>query len=154
MKTENLENIQTKLQLITRKWWFFLIFILIQFIIPPYASKGYEWSEMENVKREVFAHSIVFSCTVLYPIFKIAPIILVILIIFLKNRVARLFSIYAAITYVLFAFLQNIAVTEKYGLGIIIINIIMFLLVTIFWVWEAIVQKNDFTPRKQAPWKY
>ncbi|GAI10671.1 unnamed protein product, partial [marine sediment metagenome] len=44
MFVKDLEKIQTKLELITRKWWFFLFFILMQFI-PPYASKGFEVAE-------------------------------------------------------------------------------------------------------------
>jgi len=54
----------------------------------------------------------------------------------------------------LFAFLQSIAVTEKYGLGIITLNLVMFTLVASFWFWEASIQKNDFTPQKQPSWKY
>ncbi|MDD5583313.1 MAG: hypothetical protein PHS99_08920 [Candidatus Marinimicrobia bacterium] len=153
MKKESLEKIQAKLELATRKWWFFLIFLFMQFI-PPYASKGYEWPEMGMVTGEILGHAIISNYAALYPIFKIAPIILFILIIFLRNGATRLFSIYVAINYVLIAFLQNIALTEKYGLGIVTINFIMFLLVAIFWIWEAIAQKNDFTLRKQPPWKY
>ena len=153
MKVENIENIQRKLELITRKWWFFLIFIFIQFI-PPYTSKGYEWSEIGIVNLEILSNSLIGTCTALYPIFKIIPIILVISIIFLRNLVSRLFSVYVAVTYVLFAFLQSISVTEKYGFGVIIVNIVMFNLVAIFWFWEAIVQKNDYTPQKQPLWKY
>jgi len=153
MNIRKLENIQTKLKLITRKWWFFLIFILLQFI-PPYTSKGYEWAKMGIVTGQILKHAIIFDCSILYPIFKIIPVILVILIIFLKNRATRLFSVYVGITYILFAFLQSIAVTEKYGLGIITINIIMFPLVAIFWLWEAVAQKNDFTLQKQPLWKY
>jgi len=33
------------------------------------------------------------------------------------EKSSRIFSIYAGLTYLLFAFLQSIAVTEKYGLG-------------------------------------
>jgi len=153
MKKENLGKIQAKLELATRKWWFFLLFILLQFI-PPYASKGYEWAETGMVTGEILSHAIISDYTALYPIFKIVPIILVISILFLRNRVARLFSIYVAITYVLFAFLQSIAFTEKYGLGIITINLIMFLVVAAFWFWEAIAKKNDFTPRKDPLWRY
>ena len=153
MKKENLEKIQAKLDLMTRKWWFFLFFILLQFI-PPYTSKGYEWAEIGTVTGEILSHALVLNYTTLYPIFKIIPIILVILIIFLRNRVTRLFSVYVAITYILFAFLQSIAITEKYGLGIITINMIMFPIIAIFWIWEAIAQKNDFTLRKQPLWKY
>ena len=154
MKEEKIENIQKKLELITGKWWFFLIFILIQFIIPPYASKGYKLGEQGMVIGEILGHPIAHNFTKLYPVFKIIPIILVISIFFLRNKVTRLFSFYAAISYVLFAFLQNIAVTEKYGLGIVTINFLMFLVVAALWFWEVIARKNDFTPRKQPLWKY
>jgi len=40
------EGIQAKLQLMTGKWWFFLLFVLMQFVIPPYASKGFD--RMDN----------------------------------------------------------------------------------------------------------
>lgn len=79
---------------------------------------------------------------------------MVISIWFFGNRVARLFSIYVAIAYTLFAFLQSIAVTEKYGLGIVTINLTMFLIVAAFWFWEAVAKKNDFTPQKRPLWKY
>ncbi|HNR65152.1 MAG TPA: hypothetical protein PKJ95_02530 [Atribacterota bacterium] len=150
---ERREKIQKKLELITRRWWFFLFFIIIQFI-PPYTSKSYEWSEIGVVNLEILSNSIVKAWAAWYPISKIIPIILVVSIIFLRNRVSRIFSIYVAITYVLFAFLQNISITEKYGLGVIIINLVMFNLAAIFWFWEAIIGKNDFTSPKQLCWRY
>jgi len=153
MSVNNLEKIQIKLELITRKWWFFLIFILIQFI-PPYASKGFEISEIGMVTGEVLSHSLVYNFPTFYSIFKILPLALLICIILLRNRAARIFNLYVAITYLLFAFLQNIAFTEKYGLAIITTNIVMFLLVALFWIWEALVQKNDFTSPTKLSKKY
>lgn len=153
MFVENLEKMQIKLELITRKWWFFLIFILIQFI-PPYASKGFEISEIGMVTGEVLSHSLVYDFPTFYLIFKILPLALLICIILLGNRAARIFNLYVAIAYLLFAFLQNIAFTEKYGLAIITTNIVMFLLVALFWFWEALVQKSDFTSPTKSPKKY
>jgi len=153
MFVKDLENIQRKLELITRKWWFFLFFILIQFI-PPYASKGFEISEIGVVTGEVLSHSLIYNFPTFYSIFKILPLVLVICIILLRNRVTRIFNLYVAITYLLFAFLQSIAFTEKYGLAIITINMVMFLLVALFWFWEALVQKNDFTSPTKSSMKY
>jgi len=152
-KMGNPERIQARLELATRKWWFFLVFILIQFV-PSYASRNFDWAETCWITGEVLTNSLVYGLSIFYPIFKVIPVMLVLCIISLGNRVARAFSLYAGTTYVLFAFLQNIAVTPKYGLAIITINIIMFLLVAIFWFWEAIVQKNNFTPQKTPIWKY
>jgi len=150
----NEEGTQNKLEVITGKWWFFLLFILLQFV-PPYTSKGFEPAETGMVTIEILSHSILYIYfPSMFPIFKIIPIILVISIVFLGNRVTRSFNIYVGVTYVLFAFLQNIAITEKYGLGIITINVVMFNLVAAFWFWDAVMQKNDFELQKQSAWKY
>jgi len=144
---------QGKLDYLTRKWWFFLLFILLQFI-PSYTSKGYDPAEAGSIPVEILSHTFVYDFPSLFPIFKIIPVILIISIIFLKNAVTRVFSVYAGITYLLFAFLQNIAITEKYGLGILTTNVIMLSLVAVFWFWEAFVQKNDFAAPKRAGWRY
>lgn len=150
----NLENAQRRLESITRKWWFFLLFILMNCFLPPYVSKGFEWSEIGIITGTILSNSLVNSYTALYPIFKIIPVMLAASIIFLRNRVTRLFSLYAAITYVLFAFLQSIAVTEEYGLGIITVNVVMFGIVAAFWFWGALAKRNDFTPQKWSACKY
>lgn len=149
----NVEKIQKSLESKTRRWWFFLLFIVLQFV-PPYASRGIAWSEIEAFAMEILNKSFISSCAVLYPIFKIIPILLVISILFLKNRIVRLFAVYAGVNYVLFAFLLCIAVTEKYGLGILIGNFSMFLIIAGFWFWEAIARRNDFTRRKIPAWRY
>ncbi|UCE99231.1 MAG: hypothetical protein JSV82_08700 [Planctomycetota bacterium] len=150
-----LPQLHTKLERITRKWWFFLLFVLLQFTVPPYASKGYnfpdEWAE---VIKHALRNPIVYSYSELYPIFKVIPIILVIGIIVFRNKVSRLFSIYVSLSYVLFAFGQSIGVTEKYGLVICTLNLTMFLIVAGFWIWEAIVLQNDFVPAKLFIWRY
>ena len=87
-------------------------------------------------------------CSPLYPVFKIVPLILIFAIILFRNRIGRIFSLYGCITYLLFAFLQGIAITDKYGFGIVTGNFILMILVAIFWFWEAFVNKNNFTPQK------
>ncbi|MHC4325127.1 MAG: hypothetical protein ACYSUX_12760 [Planctomycetota bacterium] len=144
-----------KMERITRRWWFFLSFVLLQFVIPPYASKGYKFpDEWGNVINYALSYAFIYSHSELFPVFKIIPIILVVLIIVLRNRVTRLFNIYVAFSYVLFAFGQSIAVTEKYGVTICTLNVIMFLAVACFWAWEAITLQNNFTLVKIPHWRY
>ncbi len=144
----------SKMERITRKWWFFLLFILLQFITPPYASKGYKWEQWGDVITYSLRNAFIYSHTELYPVFKIIPFVLIILIIVFGNRFRRLFSLYLAFSYSLFAFGQSIAVTEKYGVTICTVNLIMFLAVAGFWIWEAIVQRNNFSPAKIPIWRY
>ncbi len=147
------QTVEAKLERSTRKWWFFLIFIVIQFI-PSYTSKTADVADIGIITGEILSRGIVYSLSVIYPVFKIVPILLLILIVLLKNRVTRIFAGYVALTYVLFAFLQNIAITEKWGLGILTINLAMFLTVAAFWIWETIAGKNDFTPQRRPLWRY
>lgn len=150
----NCEPQRDRLERITRKWWFFLLFVLIQFV-PPYASKGYKFpEEWGNVIGHALSRAIIYSHPQVYPIFKIIPIVLIISIIVFRNKVGRLFNSYVAVSYVLFAFGQSIAVTEKYGVAICTINVIMFLGVASFWLWEAVVVENDFRPAKLPIWRY
>jgi len=153
MSLEKIEKIQTRMEIITQKWWFFLVFIFIQFI-PPYSSKGFGASEIGMVIGEVLGHALLYNFSSFYSIFKILPLVLVVCIFLFRNSVVRIFNLYVAIAYILFAFLQSIAFTEKYGLIIITVNILMFLLVALSWFWEALVRKNDFTPSLRLTRKY
>ena len=151
-------RVQRKLVSITRKLWFYLLFVLLQFI-PPFTSKGgiitpFNLSKRTEITVDILQHALVSSLGVLYPIFKVIPIILVISIIFLGKRTARWFNAYVGILYVLFAFLQHIAVTEQYGLSILVTNFVSLLIVAAFWFWDVFAQKNDFTPKEQPMWKY
>lgn len=65
----------------------------------------------------------------------------------------RVFNIYVAISYVVFAFIQNIAITEKYGLSIVTVNVVMFLFVAYVWTSEAVLSKNDYS-FSNFKWKY
>ncbi|MGB2807446.1 MAG: hypothetical protein WBC22_06890 [Sedimentisphaerales bacterium] len=145
---------QGKLERITRRWWFYGLFVLMQFTIPPYASKGYKIEEWGNVIQHALGNAIVYKHSEIYPFFKVIPIILLVCIIVFRNKVARLFAIYVGISYALFAIGQSIAITEKYGVSICTINVVMFLIVAAFWAWEAVVLKNDYTFRKLPIWRY
>jgi hypothetical protein len=150
MKKENLEKHQNSFEWITRKWWFVVVFILIDLLVPPIVTKGYDPSKMGEIIPYIILHSLLTSDSLssLYPIFKILPIILVIALMFSGNRLSRIFSFYAGINYILFAVLQSISITDRYGFAVVSGNFILMLIVALLWFWEAAVHKNDFTPRK------
>jgi hypothetical protein len=138
---------------LTRKWWFFLLFILLQFF-PAYAERGYDPSRWGDFIGHTLEHAFAASIAWLYPVFKVVPILLVISLVVLENRVARWFDAYVGLSYVLFAFLGNVAVTEQHGLAIITGNFLAFLIVAAFWFWDIAAQKNDFTPQPRPLWRY
>lgn len=136
---------------ITRKWWFFALIILIQFI-PPYASKG-----IPNVPAFLAAHLAHAPMHLIgnwAALFKILPILLILGIIFFGNRMNRLFSIYVGLAYLVFNALQNFSFSEQYGLGILSQNLVTMLLVSLFWFREAYLGQNDFSSAKLTPLKW
>ena len=148
MNPEHLDEIQDTLEKITRKKWFLIFFILAGLILPPITTKGYDPSKTGQVIMYLLQNSLLVYCSPLYPIFKVIPMLLVLGLILWGNKISRIFSLYVGITYILFAVLQGIAITNKYGIGVITGNFVLMILVAIFWFWEAHINKNDFTPRK------
>jgi len=148
----SIEKVQNKRDMITRRWWFYLIIFLI-FFIPPYVSKGYQGAGSFNLTIDMLSKSLRPYAS-FQPIFHIIPVILIILLIFLKNKVNRIFNIYVAVNYLLMAFLQNISILDKYGLVIFIANLILIFLVFLSWSWEAAIGENTVGFQKPKPWKY
>ena len=149
MTTENLK-FQNRFDLITRKWWFIIVFILIDLLIPPIATKGYDPSKTGEIIPYIIRHSLFTSDSLsfLYPIFKILPIILVLTLIFSGNRIRRIFSFYVGINYILVAILQYISISDLYGFAVVSGNFILTLFVAFIWFGEFAINKNDFPPRK------
>lgn len=142
MSETNLERIQVKLESVTKKWWFFLILLIIQFI-PSYTSESYDPSLAFLIPFAVVSDAPAYNMPVLYPFFKILAILMIGSVFILRNRASRIFSIYVGVSYVLFAFLQSIAFTEEFGLVILTADVLMFLLVAMTWFWEALAQENN-----------
>lgn len=152
-----LDNYQThfsKLERITRRWWFIMPFVLIPFVIPPYASKSYPFPERcLEVALQGLANPI-YSFFEYRVAFKVVPILLIVALILAPKRVTRFFNIYVAISCLFFALYHGIGKTQEYGVVINIGNLMMFLTVSASWFWEVFVQRNNFSSKKQPFWKY
>lgn len=145
---------QNRLERITHKWWFFVLFVLLIFVAPPYASKGYNFpEEWGTVALKALGNSILWSLFPWNPLFKATLIILVVLVIIIPKKVMRTFNIYVAAMYALNA-VGSIGVTKKYGVVICTINLLFFAVIAVLWAWEAYLLRNDFTQTKQPIWKY
>ncbi len=153
MSPDNIQKVQGKLESAIWKWWFPLIFVLIQ-CIPTYTEKGFDPREMGVVIGTVLSNAILGEVQIVYPLFKVIPILLVVLILFRVKGITKWFNLYAGISYILFAFLQHLAFTEQYGFSIVISNLVMLLVVSASWFWDIFAKKNSFLPVEQPGWKY
>jgi hypothetical protein len=153
MAAHPLDQTNPRLVAFTKSWWFLGIIFLL-FALPPYTSKPYPLSDWPWVNQYILTHPIKPLLTDYYWVFKVIPLILVMLIGFFGNRSGPFFSSYAAISYILFAVLQSVSISEKYGLGICTSNLIVFLLIAACWIWEIFARQNDYTRQRQPLWKY
>ncbi|MFR2508716.1 hypothetical protein [Odoribacter laneus] len=142
-----------RIDYITRKWWFFVILVISQFLFLPYASKNFQVEQINTIIYTTLTNSIQLKISSYSVYFQILSLIILVLLIVLKNRMKLIFNLYVAVSYILFAFVQNIAITEKYGWSIVTVNVIMFLFVAYVWVIEILQSKNDYS-FSPFQWKY
>ena len=147
------ERVQEKLDAVTRKWWLYLLLLLLLFI-RQYASKGYDPRESADLTLQVLSKPLIYTFPALMPIAKAVPAVLIAGVMVLGNRMRRAFNGYVALLYVTLACFQNTALTDTYGLVVISGNLGLFLVVGLLWMWEVVAARNDFAPRKQPLWKW
>jgi len=146
MKEERLFN---KVNELSKKWWFYLILFIILFL-PSIATKGLDPRNTSDFVVTVLKHSFANSISPIYPVIQSVIIVCVALLFIFKGKVTRIFSIMVATNYLLIAVVDNVAITEKYGLGIILGNALAFSIISVLWIWEVFVNKNTFNGRNKS----
>jgi hypothetical protein len=141
---QSIQRIQIRIESATRKWWFFLILLLMQ-MLPSFTTEPISPEEIGLVVGAVLSEGIVYDVSFLFPVFKLLAIFMIASVFIMKNRVSKLFSVYAGFFYCIVAVLQNVAFTEEFGFAVVTVNLLMFFLVAISWFWEAVAQKNDLS---------
>jgi hypothetical protein len=131
------------------RWWFLAPVLLLQ-CLPPYASGGYRLAEWSTVNAYILTHPIKGAFTSIFPIFQIAPLLLMALILIAGNRVRMIFSAYVALTYAAIAFLQTLSVSRRYGFAVCTANLLTFLTLAGIWSWETVFPRNDFSLKPVA----
>jgi hypothetical protein len=140
------------LHFVRNKW--FPLFVLLLLLVPPYASKGYPLSEVLQLNAFILTHSIKHGFVPIYPVFITIALMILASIIIYKRAVSCLFAIYAGLSYILFAVVQNVSITEEYGVAICLSNVALFLVVSASWFYEVKARENDFTARDQPKWRW
>lgn len=131
-----------------RQWWF-LPLVVLPLLIPPYAAQGYELRDWGTVNAYILTHPVKGYVADLYPLFQIVPLVLLVAISFAGERITRAFSAYVALSYIFIALLQNVSISEKYGLAVCTANVTLFLILASLWFWETVHPKNNFEPRQK-----
>ena len=144
---------QGRMDRLTQKWWLYIILLLL-FFIPSQASRDFDPRNSMDLVGQVLSDPLIYAFPVLMPVAKAIPVLLIAGLLLFGNRVRRAFNIYIALLYIALAIFQTTANTDDYGFVVLTGNLVLLLVVGILWVWESIVQKNDFTPRKIQLWRW
>jgi hypothetical protein len=146
-------QIQGALDRLTRKWWLYILLMLL-FFLPSYAERSYDPRQSSDLVGEVLSNPIINTYPILGPIAKLIPFVLIAAIFISGNRTRRLFNFYIAFLYLVIALFQNSAITTNHGLVVLTGNLILILVVSLVWMWEVNAERNDFSPRKIPLWKW
>lgn len=145
------KGLQDRLEVATRRWWFWLIVILIQ-CVPPITSFAYDPAGTSEVIGNILGGA--YSCKpvlrTLFPIANLLAIVMLAGVFVLGRRWERPFAVYVGMSYLVFNFVQNVAWWPK-GFGIVTNNVVMCLLVALAWFLEAVAGKTDFRSMRFTP---
>lgn len=126
-------------------WKFIILVIVLQFVLPPIVAKGFQWEEWGNIISNTLTHAFIQT---LYPyawFFQILAIGMLLLLAVRKEKASCWFMLYAGYCFTLYAIIQNMAFTEKYGFSMVTINAVMMLLVAWIWFRGALLGNCRFT---------
>ena len=114
-----------------------LVFVAACVLLPPLTTRGYHPLDIASVNAALLTHSIRHQFAVLFPFFNLLALALLMAAILNRKRYSRVFAGFTALAYTLSAFLQNISVTDTYGIGLTTSTFTLTLLVATAWFREA-----------------
>ncbi len=113
--------------------WFLFSMLLMALILPPFASKGFIPSEIGNIVATTLSNSFVKYLVPFSFIFQFIALLFFVVMIIRKSEGRAFFLVFVGSTFLIASFVQNIAITEKFGLSFIVSNIILMLLTALIW---------------------
>lgn len=124
-----------------------IIVCVLPIVVPPYCTQNFSFSSWGDIIIYTLLNAITFDLKEITLYTQITMSIVFILLITLRNKFGKLFTFIVALSFLFYAVTQNIAVSQEYGLSIVISNFITMLLVSIGWFYELFTSKTKYTFR-------
>jgi hypothetical protein len=136
-----------------RKTLLILVVLSACIFLPTVSTKPLAQQDITAVIKEVFEQT---SVTYLWlsPIVHVFTIMLLAVLYWYGSRVGRAIDAFFGILYIFIAFSNHIAMTENYGLVVIMGNLVPILIVGFFWLWETYHPQNMYVFEKLPMWRY
>ena len=142
-----------KLKKISARWWFFALLLLAQTVLMPFASRNFAPQDIGRIIPATLAGAPQMQLGDWNILFQSVSLLFLVLLLVFRNRVRTLFNAYVALSYLAFAFIQNVAFTEQYGFSVVTVNLVMFLFVAYVWIREALRPQGSYD-FGNFRWKY
>lgn len=126
-------------------WKFFVLLVVLQFLVLPVATRNFQ---PEASAQIIFATLGRAWINELYPysaVFQLVALVMIGALLCFRKKVARWFTGYVGCCYLVYAVIQNVAVTDKYGVSIVTINVLMMTLVAFVWLRDCWKGENEYT---------
>ena len=101
-----------KLETISTKRQFFVGLLLAQFVLLPFASRNFDLRDIGRIVSVTLSNAPQVHLGGFNSLFQSLSLLMFILLFVSKDRMKSLFNAYVAVSYLAFAFIQNIALTE------------------------------------------
>jgi hypothetical protein len=134
-----------------RKLLLLFVILLACVFLPTIASKPFPQEDTPLVIRDVITQT---TYLWLSPAVHIAWIMLLVALYLFGKRIGRIADGFFTILFLFFAVGQNIAVTENYGLAVVTGNLVIILVVALFWIWELFKPRNEYVFERISLWRY
>lgn len=142
-----------KLEDFTKDKWFFVTLLAAQGVLLPFASRNFSMQNIGAIVSTTLNNAPQVNLGDLNIYFQSLSLLIIVLLIVLRNKMRMIFNMYVAASYLFFAFFQNMAVTERFGFSVVIVNLVMFLFVAYVWIQEVLLPKNTYN-FGNFHWKY
>lgn len=140
-----MKETSTRFERFCTSWKFFLVLIALQFILMPIATKGFRFEEAAQIVFTTLGHALISR---FYPysfIFQWMALALIVALLFFRKRIGRFFSAYVGACYLFYAIIQSVAITNKYGVSVVTVNLVMMSFVAFVWFRDCWKGENEYT---------
>jgi hypothetical protein len=151
--SRNTDRLQETLARLSGTWWIYLLLCAFLFV-PSYAATGYDPRQSSALVEAVLRHPFLSVLSPVFFLLKLVPVLLMVLILVFRNRFRTVFHGYVALLLLAIAMFQNSASTERFGLVILLGNVVLIAIVALAWFWEAIARNGDYSRARPSPWKW
>ncbi len=123
---------------------------LLAIVLPPYVSKGFAIQKILHINAFILTHSIRNNFRAVFPIFNSITLLVFFGVLLFRGKASRVLSLYFFILYMIISFLQNISISEQFGVAVYTTTMLISMITALVWLQEWILHENVFSKKIHA----